>query len=48
MLPYTLDRDTTEGRVVIEAAWKPYTQIELWQREREVDELIDAAQEFGK
>ena len=48
MLPYTLDRETTEGRVVIEAAWKPYTQVELWQREREMDELIDAAQEFGK
>jgi hypothetical protein len=47
-LPYTLDREATEGRVVIEAAWKPYTQRELWERERRLEELIDEAQEFGK
>ena len=47
MLPYTLDRETTEGRVVIEAAWKPYTQRERWERERRMEEMIDEAQEFG-
>lgn len=47
-LPYTLDREATEGRVVIEAAWKPYTQRELWERERRMEEMIDEAQEFGQ
>lgn len=47
-LPYTLDREATEGRVVIEAAWKPYTQRELWERERRMEEMIDDAQEFGQ
>ena len=47
-LPYTLDRETTEGRVVIEAAWKPYSQRELWERERRIEEMIDEAQEFGQ
>jgi hypothetical protein len=46
-LPYTMDAEKTEGRTVIEAAWKPYTQRELWEREREIEELIDEAQEFG-
>jgi len=47
-LPYTLDRDSTDGRVVIDAAWKPYTQRELWERERRIEEVIDEAQEFGQ
>ena len=46
MLPYTLDREKTEGRIVIEAAWKPYSQRELWERERRIEEMIEA-QEFG-
>ena len=36
-LPYSLDREKTEGRIVIEAAWKPYTQRELWEREQEIE-----------
>jgi hypothetical protein len=47
-LPYTLDRDKTEGRVVIEAAWRPYTQRELWEREREIEDYIADAQEYGR
>jgi len=47
-LPYTLDRESTEGRVVIDAAWKPYTQRELWERERRIEEMIDDAQELGQ
>lgn len=47
-LPYTLDRDSTDGRVVIDAAWKPYTQRDLWERERRIEEVIDEAQEFGR
>ena len=35
-LPYTLDREKTEGRVVIQAAWKPWTP-------RELREIEDAA-----
>lgn len=46
-LPYTLDRETTEGRVVIEAAWKPYSQRELREREREIEAFIDEAEEYG-
>ena len=46
-LPYTLDREKTEGRVVIDSAWKPYSQRELWEREREIDALIDEAEEHG-
>lgn len=37
-LPYTLDLEKTEGRVVIEAAWKPYTRRELWEFEQLMDE----------
>ncbi len=48
MLPYTLDREKTEGRVVIDATWKPYSQRELWERERRIEEVIDEAQEFGQ
>ncbi len=46
-LPYTLDTETTQGRVVIEAAWKPYTRGELWEMEREDMALIDEAEAYG-
>jgi len=46
-LPYSLDREKTEGRVVIEAAWKPYSQRELWEREREIDAFVDEAEQYG-
>lgn len=46
-LPYTLDREKTEGRVVIDAAWKPYSQRELWERERDTEAFIDEAEEYG-
>ncbi len=46
-LPYTLDAETTRGRVVIDAAWKPYTQGELWEMEREDMALIDEAEKYG-
>jgi hypothetical protein len=45
-LPYTLDREKTEGRVVIEAAWRPYSQRELWERERAFEEAVEEAQEY--
>ncbi len=47
-LPYTLDRATTEGRVVVEASWKPYSQRELWEREREIEAFIDEAEEHTR
>jgi hypothetical protein len=47
-LPYTLDREKTEGRVVIEAAWKPYSRRELWEREQEVEQAIEEAQAYGE
>jgi hypothetical protein len=46
-LPYTLDREKTSGRTVIEAAWKPYTQRELWEMEADERAAIDEAQEYG-
>jgi hypothetical protein len=46
-LPYTLDTETAQGRVVIDAAWKPYTRGELWEMERADMALIDEAEEFG-
>jgi hypothetical protein len=46
-LPYTLDREKTEGRLVIEAAWKPYSQRELWEREAEMEAFIDDAQRYA-
>jgi hypothetical protein len=48
LLPYTLDRGNTEGRVVIDAGWKPYTPRELWEREREIQDFIDEAEEYGR
>jgi hypothetical protein len=47
-LPYTLDREKTGGRVVIEAAWKPYSRRELWEREHEVEQAIEEAQVYGE
>jgi hypothetical protein len=47
-LPYTLDRESAEGRVVIDAAWKPYSQREIWEREREFERMIDEAEEHGR
>jgi hypothetical protein len=45
-LPYSLDRENTEGRIVIDAAWRPYTRRELWEREQEMERLIDEEQEM--
>lgn len=47
-LPYTLDRETTKGRVVIDAAWKPYTARELWELEQEFEEMIDEERTYGR
>lgn len=46
-LPYTLDREQTEGRIVIEAAWRPWTRRELWERERDVQAMIDEAEDYS-
>jgi hypothetical protein len=46
-LPYTLDRDKTEGRVVVEAAWKPYTPRELWELQSEQQQFMDEVEEYG-
>src|SRR5438093_9301186 len=46
-LPYTLDVENTEGRVVIDAAWKPYSARELFEIEMEERDRIDEAAEFG-
>ena len=46
-LPYTLDREKTEGRIVIEAQWKPYTPRELWEIEARERDMIDEAEEYG-
>jgi hypothetical protein len=47
-LPYSLDREQTPGRIVIEAAWKPYSRRELWEQEREQEAAIDEAEEYGR
>jgi hypothetical protein len=47
-LPYTLDRSATEGRHVIEAAWKPYTQRELWEREAHYEAQLADAEEYSR
>lgn len=47
-LPYTLDREATEGRVVIEAGWKPYTSRELWEQRMAEEEAIADAEEFRR
>jgi hypothetical protein len=46
-LPYSLDRETAEGRVVIEAGWRPYTPRDLWEREMELRAALDEAEEYG-
>lgn len=46
-LPYTLDREKVEGRVVMDAQWKLYTPRELWELENEREQRIDEAQEHG-
>jgi len=47
-LPYSLDRESTQGRVVIEAAWKPYTRREVWEQERRIEEQIDEIEELER
>lgn len=47
-LPYTLDREQTAGRVVIEAEWRPYTSRELWEQRLEEEEALSDAEEFGR
>jgi hypothetical protein len=46
-LPYSLDREKTPGRIVIEAEWKPYSRRELWEQEREYEAQIEEAEDFG-
>jgi hypothetical protein len=46
-LPYSLDRDSSGGRIVIEAAWKLYTARDLWEREAEMQARIDEAEELS-
>ena len=46
-LPYTLDRDTTSGRIVIEAAWKPYSPRELWELEEDARAAFYESEEYG-
>ena len=47
-LPYTLDRENAEGRVVIEAEWKAYTPRELWEQRAEFEEALADAEEYGR
>src|SRR5918994_835769 len=47
-LPYSLDRATTDGRVVIEAAWKIYSPRELYELQRDEEEFITEAEEYGR
>jgi hypothetical protein len=46
-LPYTLDRSETSGRVVIEAAWRPYSPRELYELEDAQREALWEAEEYG-
>ena len=46
-LPYGLDREATPGRIVVDAAWKPYSRRELWEQEQELEAAIDEAHKFG-
>src|SRR5436309_1715564 len=45
-LPYTLDVEKTEGRVVITAEWRPYTPRELWEQEDEARAAMYEAEEY--
>lgn len=47
-LPYSLDREQTEGRIVIDAAWRPYTQRDRWEREQELQRRIDEAEDYSR
>src|SRR5689334_12885147 len=46
-LPYTLGRGKTEGRVVVDAEWKPYTPRELWEIEMDARAAIAESEDFG-
>jgi hypothetical protein len=46
-LPYSLDRETTDGRIVIEAAWKRYTPRELWEQKMEEEAALSEAEDYG-
>jgi hypothetical protein len=46
-LPYNLDRAKTQGRIDIEASWKPWTQRELWEQDHAARVALDEAEEFG-
>ena len=46
-LPYTLDVESARGRVVIDAAWKPYSTRELLEIERDDEDEMDALRELG-
>ena len=37
-LPYTMEIESTPGRVVIEAGWQPYTRRELWEIDAQIAE----------
>jgi hypothetical protein len=47
-LSYKVDIATAAGRVVIDAAWRPYTQRELWEAERDREDFIADAEEFDR
>ncbi len=47
-LPYSLDRETTGGRVKIDAAWKPWTQRELMDMEWAARDALDEAEQYGE
>jgi hypothetical protein len=47
-LHYSVDRENTPGRVLVDAAWKPYSTRELWQMEEEREALIDEAEERSR
>jgi hypothetical protein len=46
-LPYALDREKADGRVVIEAAWKRYTPRELFEIEMAERDWIAEVEEYG-
>jgi hypothetical protein len=48
LLPYTTTPENTEGRIVIEAAWKPYTRRELWDIEDDREALISEMDARGR
>lgn len=47
-LSYALDRQSAEGRIVIEAAWKLYSRRDLWEREQDIERMIDEAEEYSR